>query len=66
MCVLSLQPCLTLCSPWTVACQAPLSVGILQAGMLECISISFSNMRKETTKKNECTDMYNLITSLYT
>ena len=38
-------------APWTVASQAPLSVGILQAGMLECISISFSNMRKETEKK---------------
>ena len=27
--------CLTLATPWTVACQAPLSVGILQARILE-------------------------------
>ena len=62
-----LQPCLTLCSPMDrIAHQAPLSVGILQAEILECISVSFSNMRKEMEKKNECTCMYNRITSLYT
>ena len=35
----SLQSCPTL---WTVACQAPLSMGILQARILEWVAISFS------------------------
>ena len=38
VCVKSLQSCLTLCDPmvlWTVAFQAPLSMGILQARILE-------------------------------
>ena len=38
----SLQLCPTLCDPWTVACQAPLSMGILQAGILEWVTIFFS------------------------
>ena len=29
-------------TPWTVACQAPLSMGLLQATVLEWIAISFS------------------------
>ena len=29
-------------TPWTVACQAPLSMGILQAGILEWFAISYS------------------------
>ena len=33
--VLAAQSCLTLWTPWTVACQVPLSIGILQAGILE-------------------------------
>ena len=33
--------CLTLATPWTAACQAPLS-GILQARILEWVAISFS------------------------
>ena len=32
--VLVAQPCLTLFNPMTVACQAPLSMGILQARIL--------------------------------
>ena len=35
--------CLTLATPWTVACQAPLSMGFLQARILEWVAISFSN-----------------------
>ena len=31
-------------SPWTVAHQAPLSMGILQAGILEWVAISFSRV----------------------
>ena len=38
----SLQSCLTLCNPWTVAPQAPLSMGILQVRILEWGAISFS------------------------
>ena len=34
------QLCQTLCDPWTVAHQAPLSVGILQARILEWVSLS--------------------------
>ena len=34
--------CPTLMTPWTVACQAPLSMGILQARILEWVAISFS------------------------
>ena len=34
------QSCLTLCDPWTIAGQAPLSMGILQARMLEIIPFS--------------------------
>ena len=33
------QPCAT---PWIIAHQAPLSMGILQARILECIAISYS------------------------
>ena len=32
----------TLATPWTVVCQAPLSVGILQARILEWVAIPFS------------------------
>ena len=34
--------CLTLATPWTVAHQAPLFLGILQARILEWVAISFS------------------------
>ena len=40
--VLVAEPCLTLCNQWTVTCQAPLSVGILQARILEWVAIPFS------------------------
>ena len=32
------QSCPTLCDPWTVACQAPRSIGILQARILEWVA----------------------------
>ena len=35
------QPCLTPVTPWTVACQAPLSMGIVQARILKWVAISF-------------------------
>ena len=34
----------TLVTPWCVVCQAPLSVGILQARTLEWVVISFSSV----------------------
>ena len=34
--------CPTFVIPWTVACQAPLSMGFFQARILEWIAISFS------------------------
>ena len=36
------QSCLTLVTQWTVACQAPLSMGILQASILEWVAMPFS------------------------
>ena len=38
------KSCLTLLTPWTVACQAPLSMGILQARILEWVASSFLGM----------------------
>ena len=38
----SLQSCLTYATQWTVACQAPLSMGILQARILEWVSMASS------------------------
>ena len=35
------KSCLTLVTPWTVAYQAPLSMGFFQARIVECIAISF-------------------------
>ena len=32
----------TLATPWTVACQTPLSMGILQPRILECVAMPFS------------------------
>ena len=39
MCAKSLQSCTTLCDPNTVACQAPLSMEILQARVLEWVAM---------------------------
>ena len=39
---LATQSCLTLRPPWTVACQALLSMGTLQARILEWVAILFS------------------------
>jgi len=35
--------CLTLVTRWTVACQAPLSIEVIQARILEWVAISFSS-----------------------
>ena len=42
-CVLVAQSCPTLATPWTVAHQAPLSMGVLQARILEWVAIPFSS-----------------------
>ena len=39
-------------SPWTVACQAPLSMGILQARILEWVSMPSSRGSSQTRKTN--------------
>ena len=36
------QSCLTLVTPWTIACQASLSMGILQVRILEWVAMPFS------------------------
>ena len=36
------QWCLTLCNPWTLACQAPLFMGFFQARTSEWVAISSS------------------------
>ena len=41
-CSKSFQSCLTLCNPMDIACQAPLSMGILQARILEWVASSSS------------------------
>jgi len=41
VCLVALS-CLTLQPPWTVACQAPLSMGILQARILEWVAMPSS------------------------
>ena len=40
------QSCL-FATQWTVACQAPLSMGILQARILECIAMLSSNVSSQ-------------------
>ena len=40
--VLAAQSCLTLWTLWTVACQAPPSIEILQAGIVEWVAMPFS------------------------
>ena len=40
--VLVTQSFLTLCNPWTVACQSPLSMGILHSRILKWAAIPFS------------------------
>ena len=43
MCAKWLQSCLTLWNPMdSIACQAPLSMGILQARILEWVAMPFS------------------------
>ena len=44
VCAKSLQLCPTLCSCMDCTCQAPLSVGILQARTLEWVATSFSRV----------------------
>ena len=36
------KSCTTLATPWTIACEASLSIGIHQTRILEWVAISFS------------------------
>ena len=42
VCVCVLSPIQLFASPWTIACQAPLSMGFFQARILEWVAIPFS------------------------
>ena len=49
VCVLVAQSCLTLCDPpWTISCQAPLSMGILQARILEWVAMPSMPSSRDT------------------
>ena len=50
-CCLVAKSCLTLVTPWTVACQALLSMKILQARILEWVAIFFS--RESSQPRNQ-------------
>ena len=41
-------------TPWTVARQAPLSMGILQAGILEWVAIPFSRIHRHSDHHQHC------------
>ena len=41
-CCLVAKSCLTLVIPWTIACQAPLSMGFSQARILEWVAVPYS------------------------
>ena len=40
-------------TPWTVACQAPLSIGILQAGILEWVAMPSSGGSSQTRDQTQ-------------
>ena len=42
----------SLCPPWTVSHQAPLSMGILQARILEWVAVPFSKGKAGAKKQN--------------
>ena len=54
MCAKSFQLCPTLCNPMGIACQAPLSVGILQAKILEWVAMPSSKGIFPTQGSNPC------------
>ena len=50
---LVMQSCLTLCDPMAVAHQAPLSTGILQAGMIEWVAMPSSGGSSQTRDRTQ-------------
>ena len=52
MLCLIVQSCLTLCDPWNVAHQAPLSIGILQPRILEWVTLSSSRGYSQPQRSN--------------
>ena len=51
------QSCLTLVTPWTVAHQAPLSMGILQARILEWVAIPSSKASSQPRDQAQVSDI---------
>ena len=51
------QSCPTLCNPWTVARQAPLSLGILQARILEWVAMPSS---RESSQPRDQTHVFHI------
>ena len=51
------QSCLTLCNPWPVARQAPLSMGILQARILEWVAMSSSRGSYQPRDRTQVSDI---------
>ena len=47
------QSCLTICEPWTVACQAPLSIAILQARILDWVAMPSSRGSFQSRNQNQ-------------
>ena len=56
------QSCLTLCDPQTVAHQAPLSMGILQARTLEWVAFPFSRGSSQPTGQ---TQVFHIVGTLW-
>ena len=48
-----IQSCPTLCAPWTVACQASLSTGILQARILEWVAMPSSGRSSQPKDRTQ-------------
>ena len=47
------KSCPALVTSWTVACQAPLSMGIIQARILEWVAISFSRVSSQPRNRTQ-------------
>ena len=52
--------CLTLVTPWTVAHQAPLSMGLFPAKILECVAINITQTQKNKEILSYMTTWMNL------
>ena len=57
------QSCLTLCTLWTVSCQAPLSMGILQSRILEWDAMPSS---KGSSRPRDRTQVSHVVSGFFT